>query len=67
MVNLGYRHNRRFVATGADTYARSAITATRNRYSRWGPPCAVRPARDRRDVLGGCVMGGEAGWHSFVP
>ena len=46
MVNLGYRHNRRFVATGADTYAGSLpMTATRNRYSRWGPPCAVRPAR----------------------
>jgi len=66
MVHFSDGHYRYVVVTCLDTNARFLIASPSYLYSRWRLPGVVVIAGNRRNVLGGCVLGGSPPWREFV-
>ena len=66
VVDFGDWYYRYVVVTCLDTNARFLIAPPSDLYFGWGLPGVVVIAGNRRNVLGGCVLGGSPPWREFV-
>ena len=66
MVDFSDGYYRYVVVTCLDTNARFLIAPPSHLYFGWRLPGVVVIAGNRRNVLGGCVLGGSLPWREFV-